>query len=57
MNRLLDPNFQYIPAAKTNIQETLKKFGFKPPSETKDHQAKCVIYRSLGVRDLIGGEK
>lgn len=57
MNRLLDPSFQYIPAAKTNVIETLRKFGFQPPSETREHQAKCEIYRSLGVRDLIGGAK
>lgn len=57
MRSLLDPSFKYIPAAKTNIVDTLRKFGFQPPSETKEHQNKCEIYRSLGVRDLIGGEK
>lgn len=57
MNRLLDKEFHYIPAAKTNVVETLQKFGFQPPSKTKEHQQKCEIYRSLGLRDLIGGEK
>ncbi len=57
MRGLLDPSFKYIPAAKTNIVDTLRKFGFQPPSETKEHQIKCEIYRSLGVRDLIGGAK
>lgn len=57
MNSLLDTEFQYIPAAKTNIEETLRKFGFQPPSETKEHQQKFEVYRSLGLRDLNGGEK
>lgn len=57
MRSLLDPSFKYIPAAKTNIADTLRRLGFQPPSESKEHQAKCEVYRSLGVRDLIGGTK
>jgi len=57
MRSLLDPSFKYIPAAKTNIVDTLRKFGFQPPSEDKRHQEKWEMYRSLGLRDLIGGAK
>lgn len=31
-----DPNWKYIPAASTNVAETLKRFGFVPPSTIKD---------------------
>jgi len=57
MRGLLDPSFQYIPAAKTNIADTLRKLGFEPPSEDKRNQEKREMYRSLGLRDLIGGSK
>lgn len=57
MRGLLDPSFQYTPAAKTNVADTLRRLGFEPPSEDKRQQAKWEMYRSLGLRDLIGGAK
>ena len=27
---LLDPTFKYVPASQTNVQETWKRFGWKP---------------------------
>lgn len=42
-----DINRQYIPSAKTNILETLKRFGFEPPSEDKRYQEKWQSYRHL----------
>ena len=38
--KLFDINFQYVPSAKTNIVETLKKVGFTLPSEDKRYQEK-----------------
>ena len=32
-SRILDPNFKYTPAAATNIQDTWRKFGWRPVSE------------------------
>ena len=57
MRRILDPNFQYTPSAQTNVADTLRKLGFEPPSEDKRHQQKWEMYRSLGLRDLVGGAK
>lgn len=31
-----NPNWKYIPSASTNVAETLKRFGFVPPSTLKD---------------------
>lgn len=31
--RILDPNFKYTPAASTNVQDTWRKFGWKPLDE------------------------
>jgi hypothetical protein len=32
---LLDKNYVYIPANRTNVAETWKKYGYIPPSEQK----------------------
>ena len=32
---LLDKSFVYIPANRTNVAETWKKYGYTPPSEQK----------------------
>jgi len=45
-SRILDINHPYIPAAKTNVVDTLKRFGFKPPSEDLRYQEKWRTYRN-----------
>ena len=47
MKRIDNINWQYIPAAKTNILETLRKMGWTPPSEDPATQAKWRFYRTL----------
>jgi len=32
-SKILDPNFKYTSAAATNVQETWRKFGWRPISE------------------------
>lgn len=46
MRKLDDINWQYTPAAKTNINETLRKYGFEPPSESAWYQEKWARYRN-----------
>lgn len=57
MKGLLDPNFQYIPAAKTNIADTLRRLGFEPPSEDKRYQKKWETFRFLAALNEQGGAK
>jgi hypothetical protein len=37
---LLNVNFKYVSSTKTNVLETLKRFGFQPPSEDAKYQKK-----------------
>lgn len=46
MRKLDDINWHYIPSAKTNVLDTLKKLGFEPPSEDKRYQEKWSRYRN-----------
>lgn len=32
-SRILDPKFKYTPAAATNVQDTWRKFGWRPVGE------------------------
>jgi hypothetical protein len=49
MKRLDDINWKYTPASKTDINETLRKFGFELPSESKWHQEKWARYRNAAT--------
>jgi hypothetical protein len=33
--RLLNPRFRYVPAAKTDVLETWRRFGFRPMSDSE----------------------
>lgn len=35
---ILDPNFVYVPAAKTDILKRFRALGWIPPSELKDNK-------------------
>lgn len=52
-----DINKRYIPSAKTNVLETLKRCGFEPPSEDKRIIKKWETYRHLATRNEKGGAK
>jgi hypothetical protein len=43
----------YIPAAKTNILETLKRLGWLPPSEDPRFHEKWSTYRHLAARNEV----
>lgn len=49
MMRLDNINWKYIPAAKTNIADTLRRLGFEPPSEDKRYQEKWARYRNASA--------
>lgn len=38
--RLLDPRFKYIPAARTDVAATWRRFGFKPMTEAERRSRK-----------------
>jgi hypothetical protein len=46
---ILDVKFKYVPSAKTNVLETLKRFGFEPPSEDIKFQKKWHKVRNLAA--------
>jgi hypothetical protein len=33
--RLLDPRFRYVPAAKTDVLTTWRRFGFRPMTDSE----------------------
>lgn len=41
----------YTPAAKTNVIETWRRFGWVPPSEQVEYQDKWQYYRSLYLKE------
>jgi hypothetical protein len=46
MKKIDNMDFHYIPSAKTNVLDTLRKLGFEPPSEDKRIQEKWNRYRN-----------
>jgi len=51
--RLLDIHHPYIPAAKTDVLETLKRIGWEPPSQDKRFQAKWAAYRHAAANNEV----
>lgn len=51
MNHLDNIDKPYVPAAKTNIVETLKKLGWIPPSQDKRFIEKWQTYKHLAWRN------
>jgi len=51
--RILDINRPYVPAAKTDVAQTLKRFGFEPPSEDLRYQEKWRTYRNAFANNEI----
>jgi hypothetical protein len=41
----------YIPAAKTNVLDTLRRLGWEPPSENSKIQKKWATYRHLASKN------
>lgn len=44
--KLTNIDYKYIPSAKTNVLETLKRLGFEPPSEDLRYQEKWSRFRN-----------
>lgn len=40
MSNILDPDFRYIPAARTDIMKRFRAMGWVPPSETPELKRK-----------------
>lgn len=38
--RLLDPRFKYIPAARTDVTATWRRFGFRPTTDAERRSRK-----------------
>jgi hypothetical protein len=51
MRKIDNIDWRYVPAAKTNIAETLKKMGWTPPSEDARFQQKWNTYKHLAWRN------
>ena len=49
--RLTDIHRPYVPAAKTNVLDTFKRFGWEPPSEDLRFQAKWEVYRHAATNN------
>lgn len=41
----------YVTAAKTDVMQTFKRFGWVPPSEQQEYQDKWQYYRSLYMKE------
>jgi hypothetical protein len=39
--RLLDPRFKYIPAARTDVAATWRRFGFRPTTDAERRAREC----------------
>jgi len=46
---ILDAKFKYVPSAKTNVLETLIRYGFVPPSQDVKYQKKWHKIRNLAA--------
>ncbi len=52
--RLLDPRFRYVPAAKTDILTTWRRFGFRPTTDS-ERRARQRFSPLAGDIDLTAG--
>lgn len=43
----------YILSVKTDVTDTLKRHGYKPPSEDKDIQKKWDYYRNFSINNKV----